>query len=309
MTTCSVTNRSPRPRRFTFGHALALQPDDRARLGARPRRGCARCRRGSRSRRRAPSVACVIVMSSTVTGPGLAVRTPARAPRPRSPTYRSPAGPPATPAWPLPVTRSSMPSDTPAGMSTVTVPGVRAPALPDAALRTGRGSPGRCRRRSRTAPPSSRCRTRSAGRSGPRPRRRSVRQATGAVPGSAPLPMHRVARRPALDLQLPAHAEDRLAERQRDAHARGPRRAGPRDRGPRAPADAGNPPPKNMSKMSWMSAKPRALRSAGRRRTRRSAALLGIREDLVRARDLLEPLLGAVGRRSRRGGARARARR
>ena len=120
-------------------------------------------------------------------------------------------------------------------------------------------------------------------------------QATGAVPGSAPLPMHRVALDHALDLEVLADAEDRFGERQRDAH-------------PEvlavAAAGAGSPPPRRGGEAPLTEeqvedvldvAERRALRSAGGAERVVATTLLRIREDLVRARDLLEPVLGAVG--------------
>src|SRR5262245_30509747 len=116
VSTAIVRNRSPRPRRPRFGMPLP-----------RSRTVVPEAVPGSISTRSGPSSV------STSTSPPSAARTigtsrtanrsgPRRSNTGSSSTridrYRSPLGPPAIPACPPPPTRSSMPSLTPAGMST-----------------------------------------------------------------------------------------------------------------------------------------------------------------------------------------------
>ena len=103
-------------------------------------------------------------------------------------------------------------------MSTVTVSGVRAPPLAEARLALVgdllAGAPARVARRGRHHGAEDR-----APHACTWPLPRHVRHATGAVPGAAPLPAARLADGEPVDLEIAPHAERRLAERQRDAHA------------------------------------------------------------------------------------------
>ena len=205
MTTCSVTYRSPRPRRLTFGTPLPLSritvPDS---VPGSIRRCSDAVERldldvGARaspasSRRRGPR-----------TGPGRAGRTPATA-RPDADvqvtgrTARDAGVPGAAHAQLHPVGDAGR--DVHRHRRATRARGPRR-----STSRTCRGSPGRCRRTSCTATPSSRCRRCCVAPAGPRPVPPQVRHATGAVPGCGAVAQARVARRPC------ARARGRAARR------------------------------------------------------------------------------------------------
>ena len=137
-----------------------------------------------------------------------------------------------------------------------------------------------------------------------------VRQAIGAVPGCAPLPRHVSHTASRSSSSVATQPEDRVAEGDVQAHgevltaARASARAA-------APPGAAEPTeaagPKNISKISERSAKPAPAGPLDVAEGVVARTLVGVGQDLVGAGDLLEPLLRRPDRRSRPGGARARA--
>ena len=171
----------------------------------------------------------------------------------RMPTNRSPGGP----AGPARVPGAADPQLHPVGDAGRDVDrrpsGARARAPRRSTSRTCRGSPGPCPRTSRTARRSSPCRRCSGASAAARRSRRTSGTRPAPSRARAPLPRHRSHTDEPFELELLADAERRLREGQRIriVARSSPRRVrvGPRGRAAVPP----NPPPKNMSKMSWMS--------------------------------------------------------
>ena len=186
-TTLTTTRRSPCAAAAQRRHPRAADAQRLVRLGARPGSRARRARRPS-----APRPSCRARPAAPrrrPPSPDRRRRGRSAGPRGRgSSTYRSPAGPPRSPAWPRPAIRIRWPSAIPAGTSTETFARSTLAPAPAAHLARVARRPGPRRRTRRTAPPAPPGRTASA-----RPRAagrcpRSAGQVSIGVPGSAPLP-------------------------------------------------------------------------------------------------------------------------
>ena len=161
------------------------------------------------------------------------------------------------PAWPEPATRSSIPSDTPAGMSSATSArcGTR-PAPPQVSHGSGISWPVPWQVPHGAVVISVPNTLRRALWISPVPWQ--VRQAIGAVPGCAPLPRHvsHTARRSSSSVAT--QPEGCVAEAEVQAHGDvlPAARASARAAAPPGASEPTEPPPKNISKISDRSAKP-----------------------------------------------------